>query len=208
MKPSHSRRALALDFGRVLTLDPDPAPFDSILFRAGLDRALFHAAYTSLRHDFDRGILDAQGYWSAVWEASRPSEKHRDVRPLLPSLIDADFATWARPRRTMEALVGQALKNGTPTAIVSNMPAGVGDRFVATWPWLGGIGHRFFSADLGLAKPEPEFYRHVLEQTGWDPAQTLFVDDLAANVEGAARAGFQVLLFTGSPSDLETIARW
>lgn len=49
--------------------------------------------------------------------------------------------------------------------------------------------HRFYSADLGYAKPDQEFFRAVLADLRLDPRQILFVDDRAENVAGAREAG-------------------
>lgn len=201
-------RPLALDFGRVLTRDPDPSTFDEILVSARLDRWRFQSAYQALRHDFDRGSLDAHQYWTSILHASRPGFSASEALSMVPALVEADFASWNQPRTEMHVVIQRALDQATPLAIVSNMPPGVGDRFVREWAWLGRIPHRFFSADFGLVKPHASFYRHVLEQTGWRAPDTLFVDDLAVNIEAAAREGFSVLMFTGSDSDLETIGNW
>jgi len=201
-------RALALDFGRVLTLDPDRGVFEPILRRFDLDPIVFQNAYGQRRHDYDRGDLDALTYWSFVVKTCRPDFETNQLEQAVPLLIEADFLSWAQPRTVLHRLTQAALGRGVPTAIVSNMPQGVGDRFVEAWPWLGRIDHRFFSADFGMVKPDENFYKHVLAQTGWKAPEVLFVDDRAANVETAARLGFSTLLFTGSPQDLDRIGSW
>ena len=46
------------------------------------------------------------------------------------------------------------------------------------------------SCDLGMAKPDPEIYRHVSRLTGVEPACCLFVDDTELNVDAARELGF------------------
>jgi HAD superfamily hydrolase (TIGR01509 family) len=48
---------------------------------------------------------------------------------------------------------------------------------------------------IGLAKPDPAFYRHILENEGCRPEQAVFVDDMEANVEAARGLGIHALLF-------------
>ncbi len=48
---------------------------------------------------------------------------------------------------------------------------------------------------LGTAKPSPSFYLHILEQEGWQAADTFFVDDRAANVAGARQLGIRSFLY-------------
>ena len=47
----------------------------------------------------------------------------------------------------------------------------------------------FNTAELGIAKPDPAVFRHVLGELEVQPAQALFIDDLADNVEGARSVG-------------------
>ncbi len=47
----------------------------------------------------------------------------------------------------------------------------------------------YFSHQLGLAKPAPEVYLHVLENLALEPHQVLFLDDNLINVKSAAELG-------------------
>lgn len=46
-----------------------------------------------------------------------------------------------------------------------------------------------YSWQVGVAKPDPEFFRRVVSQIGVPAGEVLFVDDSEANVEGARAAG-------------------
>nr|WP_282099687.1 HAD family phosphatase [Qipengyuania qiaonensis] len=52
------------------------------------------------------------------------------------------------------------------------------------------------SAELGVLKPDPRMYRHVLELGAIDPTETLFFDDVARNVAGAEAVGMHARVFT------------
>jgi FMN phosphatase YigB (HAD superfamily) len=202
------RRALALDFGRVLTLDQDRRPFAPFLPLLGTTDAAFHAAWGRDRPAYDRADLDTGAYWRRVLGSCAPHLGPGEVADLVPRLAEADFQSWNQPRHDLHALARRALDAGVPAAIVSNMPAGIGDRFVDQWVWLQRIPHRFFSADFGQIKPDEAFYRHVLDRTGWDPAEVLFIDDHGANIEAARTLGFATCHFTGTAGDLDQIAAW
>lgn len=47
-----------------------------------------------------------------------------------------------------------------------------------------------YSYDLGVAKPDPAFFVEAARRIAADPTTILFIDDNAANVEGAISAGF------------------
>lgn len=49
----------------------------------------------------------------------------------------------------------------------------------------------WYSHELGMRKPHPSCYTHVLQLAGLNAAETLFVDDTMKNIEGAQAAGLQ-----------------
>lgn len=51
--------------------------------------------------------------------------------------------------------------------------------------------HLWLSCELGLVKPNPEIFRVILEQSGYDPAETLFVDDNQGNCQVAEQLGIR-----------------
>ena len=52
------------------------------------------------------------------------------------------------------------------------------------------------SGEVGMVKPDPRIYRLAIERCRLDAARTVFVDDLAANVEAARAEGLHGLRFT------------
>ena len=54
---------------------------------------------------------------------------------------------------------------------------------------------QFYSCEIGLAKPDPAYFRHVLETLGVHAEDALFLDDTLGNVESAARLGLRAELF-------------
>ena len=53
-----------------------------------------------------------------------------------------------------------------------------------------------WSYQLGIAKPDPAIYRHVLKELGTQPEETLFIDDKPVNVEAALALGMKGILFS------------
>jgi putative hydrolase of the HAD superfamily len=47
-------------------------------------------------------------------------------------------------------------------------------------------------------KPEPGIYHYLIDTYQIDPKQSLFIDDLPQNVEGAQRVGLQAIQFHSS----------
>ena len=49
----------------------------------------------------------------------------------------------------------------------------------------------FHSNEIGFRKPNPESYNEIIRLSGIAPAETLFIDDSLANVEGAMACGLK-----------------
>jgi len=71
------------------------------------------------------------------------------------------------------------------------------------FPFLSWFDAIVISGDVGLKKPDPAIFRHVVEELELDPSTTVFVDDSAANVETARSLGFVALTFV----DADTLRR-
>ena len=96
----------------------------------------------------------------------------------------------------------QALKaHGIRVALLSN----ISHYFVTHTheiPTLALFEYCVFSADLGICKPDARIFAKACEGGGFDPAQTLFVDDSPQNVQGARDFGLQAYLFDGDAAAL------
>jgi FMN phosphatase YigB (HAD superfamily) len=62
--------------------------------------------------------------------------------------------------------------------------------------------HYLLSYELGFLKPHPEIYRRALVAAGSKPEESVFIDDLQENIDGATKAGIQGILY-GPGTDLE-----
>lgn len=54
------------------------------------------------------------------------------------------------------------------------------------------VERAYFSCELGMRKPNRDIYEHVLGDSQLNPSETLFIDDLLANVQTAQSLGYRV----------------
>ena len=78
------------------------------------------------------------------------------------------------------------------------------------WPRVP--GSEFFdgtliSADEKVMKPQPEIYRLCMERFGLKPEECIFIDDVQANIDGAAFCGIAGVVFHGDVSLLRSSLR-
>ena len=60
------------------------------------------------------------------------------------------------------------------------------------WQYFRGV---VVSAELDLLKPQPEIFRHLLDTHTLQAAQTVFIDDMPANVAAAREQGMHAFQF-------------
>jgi putative hydrolase of the HAD superfamily len=53
-----------------------------------------------------------------------------------------------------------------------------------------------YSADLGVSKPDPVFFRRIAERVQRAPDDLLLIDDSLANVEAARTVGWSAIRWT------------
>jgi len=112
------------------------------------------------------------------------------------AFLDA-FRDWpAGPLPGAAELVAQT-RASAATGCFSNTNALHWHDHIAGWPLTGLFDHRFLSFELGLLKPDIAAFAHVADLLGVPAGRVLFLDDNAANVTGAAAAGFQAVRATG-----------
>lgn len=51
------------------------------------------------------------------------------------------------------------------------------------------------SAEVALLKPQPEIYQALLSRYDLNPSETVFLDDMPYNVEGAKQVGMAAIQF-------------
>lgn len=104
------------------------------------------------------------------------------------------------PVRATERLVGELKRAGYRLYVLSNMSREFID-FLRRADVYALFDGEVISCEEGTVKPEPRIYRILLDRYGLDPAQTLFIDDRAANIAAAREAGIDGFLF--DPHDPE-----
>lgn len=150
------------------------------------------------------------GGWDFVREVFR--EEHRtmtgeeDLLDVLTEIIDRRGLTittdqlltlWYRiiPDQRMLDLVARARASGVITVLATNQ-----QRYRGAWmqehlPYGDYFDHAFYSFEVGLAKPDPAYFTHIIDQLGIAAREAVFVDDLAENTAGARRAGLTAITY-------------
>jgi putative hydrolase of the HAD superfamily len=117
------------------------------------------------------------------------------------SLTEADWLGTLRaslsPMAETMALV-RNLRPGVRFAVLTNNHMLVLRHFAALYPEAASLAGEAacVSAMFGLRKPNAEVYRRCLRRFGAAPETALFIDDNAANADGAREAGLRSFRYT------------
>ena len=65
----------------------------------------------------------------------------------------------------------------------------------------------YASHEIHYTKPDPAFYRYILDTEGFAPEQAVFTDDFPVNIESARKVGMTTFLYTGDNKALEDFFR-
>ncbi|MEK0445877.1 MAG: hypothetical protein RLZZ399_1198 [Verrucomicrobiota bacterium] len=121
-------------------------------------------------------------------------------------------AAWQEifdPVEETHALVRQ-LSGRLPLYLLSNTNGLHAEYFLREYTVFEKFQGAVYSHEVGLMKPDAEIYRHAVSQFGVNPDQTLFIDDLAANIEGARAEGLHTHHYKASAHSelIRTLARY
>ena len=118
-------------------------------------------------------------------------------------LIERMFG-GVRADERMLAAVRTVRAAGFRTGLISNSMGGASyDRDLFPELFDGVV----ISGDVGMHKPQPEFFLLGAERSGVAPDQCVFVDDLRENCEGAEAVGMTVVLHRGADTTLPELER-
>lgn len=194
---------LVFDFGAVLfTWKPALLLRQSFPHQAGSDAQAHQLVHQMFSHPdwhaFDRGTLDAEVV--IVQTAKRlglPLPAMHDLVHGIGERLTVMEDSLAVLQRLYEQR--QLGKQVTGLYFLSNMPLLYARLLEQRYPFLQWFDGGIFSADVKLIKPEPAIYQLLQSRYALDPAYTLFIDDLKANVHAAQALGWQGVHFESAP---------
>ena len=182
-------RNIIFDFGGVLVTWRPQEIIDSFYSDPALREAVrVHAFQHEDWLEMDRGTLDEATVVQRF--AARMGRPEAELRALFDHLR-ASLVPIAPTVALLQELRGRGYK----LYGLSNMSESI-------FAYLGGR-HSFFelfddivvSAAVRLLKPEPGIYEHLRERYALDFAESVYLDDMPANVEAARRLGLPAIRF-------------
>lgn len=162
----------------------------------------------------ERTLLCREIYLSADWimqdrGTRTPEQTVQVLCERLPEKLHASakglITRWYEdmlPVEGMEEVVRSLKEKGYGIYLLSNAALDQPDY----WPLIPGsscFDDVCVSAFEGALKPELALYERAFAKFGIEPCESLFIDDMPANIEAACRAGMQGIVFHGDVRELK-----
>jgi putative hydrolase of the HAD superfamily len=189
------------DFGQVLVRFSPPqitaAFVEDPADRKTVEEVVFARTYWN---ELDAGRMTEDDVKTAVCERL-PAHLHEAACRILDGWI-----AQLPPIEGMTAQIHALKARGVKVFLLSN----ISKHFAARWQEIPALRELFslfdglvFSGPLGLVKPHPPIFRHLLDTYGLAAEECIFIDDCPPNVDGANAVGIEGYLFDG---DVEALA--
>lgn len=193
-------RAVIFDFGGVLVRTEDRTSRQQLAERLGMS----YQELSEVVFDSETARQSTLGEISAdeAWEIIR---KKLGLTPEeLASMREQFWGGDVLDTELIDFL--SELKGDYQIALLSNAGNDLRQALEEEWQISDVFDLIVISAEVGLAKPDPKVYQHILEQLGIEPHEAVFVDDFLENVNAASAAGMYAIHFKGSQQARNSLA--
>ncbi len=172
------------DMGEVLILNVKN--LQAIAERFSLDYKPFRAFYGLYDKDLMEGKMESMDFFGIM-------EKKYNVK-INGNLFIRDFHPLPNPY--MMETIDKLREKGHRCVLGSNTfePHMTVVEKMKEKP-LSHLDHLYLSYKMGVAKPSPDFFLHILEKEKVSPEDTVFIDDRAYNTDVASSLGIKTLLY-------------
>jgi 2-haloacid dehalogenase len=183
---------IVFDIGKVLIHYDPNIPFSRIIPDATERQWFFDNVCThdwNLEQDRGRTWADAE----ALLIETHPTHE-TNIRAFRKHWHEMVSHAYDDSVAIMEGLIAE----GRDVTMLTNFASDTFREAQVRFPFLTKPRGVTVSGDIGLIKPDIAIYEAHTESFGLNPGSTVFIDDSAPNVEGAKKAGWDAVLFTGA----------
>lgn len=135
-------------------------------------------------HDYERGRHSCDEYFTLL-------AGDLDLSHAQPELREA-FCDIFHPLPDRVAVARQ-LASRYPLGLISNTCASHIRHLESTYDFFPLFSPRIYSHEVGARKPHPDIYAKALAESGAKAECSLFIDDLAENLETPSRLGWKTI---------------
>jgi len=191
--------AVIFDMGGVLLRTTNSQPREAIAERFGVTRAELEAfifmSETSLRSEV--GELSDKEHWETVLQHFNQS-----VYDYM-AVYDEYFSGDTIDQELLAFAI--SLKPDYRLGLLSNAWVSARPQLNKHFDFINAFDVSVFSSEVGIRKPDPAIFNLMIEKMGEKAENTVFIDDMPSNVEGAKSAGLHGIRYTDTPTTIAAV---
>ena len=175
-----------------------PIPEELITDNSPLNALPEGQALIKLIHRMDLGEVRAREFIETVRQQCRPGTTEEEILQAYNGMIDVPVGRLALLKRLRTKYRVYLLSN------IGDLHWEAAQRMARElgFPMEDCFDHCFCSFEMGVAKPDPAIFERAIRESGVNPAETLYIDDYAANVEAGLAAGLLAYKIEGNTLEL------
>jgi putative hydrolase of the HAD superfamily len=186
-----SIKAVAFDYGGVISLPQDENTMQDLASIVGIDTDLMRRIYWDNRQIYDRGLVSGSEYFKNILA---------DVgifpdSVAIEEMIRRDIKSWSRINTATEQLMNDIKKAGLKVGVLSNMVQPFLDMVRKDIPVFLIPDGSVYSCEVDTVKPEKKIYELILSVLDCKASELVFFDDTEINVTAAEKLGIHAFLW-------------
>lgn len=194
-----SIKAIVFDMGGVFVQTKNKNPRAQLAQRLGLSyeelsEVVFQSESARLA---TAGALEESAHWAFI--ASCFNLNDEQLQMFWDEFWDGDFLDQDLFEFAKE------LKKTYTLGLLSNAWSGARGLLTRRFGFLDIFDVSVFSAEVKMAKPDPEFYQWMLDALQVNSGETIFVDDFIENILAARELGFNAVHFINTNQAIKEI---
>ena len=183
--------------GVVLTNGWDLSQRTRVLSRLGVDLKAYEELHVSANYDWERGLITAREFFTET--VLRPNPRLGLTFEVLWPQVCAQSKVL-HPE-CLDILAELKSQGKVRVATLNNESRELNEHRLDAFKLRSLFDYFICSGYVHEMKPKPGIYEAAIDISGFEPEQTLFIDDKLENCEAAAELGIRALTFE-SPEQL------
>lgn len=188
-------QAIIFDMNGVLVTNFDPSIFGKHAHKLNIPVGEF---LTILQEFFEWDLTKKEMTLKDFWKNKKGDWKHITLTDI-QSLIGDLHASEKVKEDVLD--VARHLKTKYKIGVLSNIGVShksFGELLEKKYKMHDLINYPFSTGHIGIAKPDPRVFEHILNEMKLNPSEVVFIDDKEDNVQSASRLGIKAIQFVGA----------
>ena len=184
-------KAIIFDAGGVIVPEKRLSEGESLIERVGISKNKLEEIQLNLYPLVIKGEMSLYDYYRCILNKSNMKSDPREF-------LQRHLADHRKVLGSLDIKIVDLIENLRGKYLVcwsSNTELEIAQETL-TNIFFSNFSKRYLSCEIGLSKPEREYFEYILNDLKIPPEQILFIDDRRENIDGAESCGFRTVHYS------------